>query len=438
MRVLQHSNCAKKMREIKKTLERLAGGEKVALWGRGASTASVEKLFAKAGIECVYYSDNPTDKKFDFGAAKKHRLAVYSPAFQSSNKFFEAAKAENVATLGEPDIAGKCWKGKIVAISGTNGKTTLTSFLTLALNNAGFNAISAGNIGTPLCEFVESECETRTAVLELSSFQTMRLKYLHPDAYIWTNFAPDHLDWHKDMREYFLAKLNLAKMLKKDIFIAGKSVYDFAKSEGIKLPDFLKIAEKSQAENPPPPFDNSIQSENFAMAKAFWKVWSLDEQILGNSAKSFSLSKFRFAKTAEIGKVGFWNDSKATNAHAAIAALRELKGKKVFWIGGGKNKNCDLKELAQTVRECANGACLIGQTAEILKNEIKSLKNGIFTCQTLEEAVKIAFEKSKNGGNVLFSPSFSSFGMFKNYAERGRAFDAEVLKLKEFQHNNIK
>lgn len=427
------------MREIKRILERLSGGVEVALWGRGASAASVEKLFAKAGIECVYYSDSPEDKKFDFDAAKKHRLAVYSPAFQNSNKFFEAAKSANVITLGEPDIAGKCWRGKIVAISGTNGKTTLTSFLTLALNNAGFKAVSAGNIGTPLCDFVESECETRIAVLELSSFQTMRLKYLNPDAYIWTNFAPDHLDWHKDMREYFLSKLNLAKHLKKEVFIAGKSVLDFADSEGISLPNFVKIVEKSSVQNPPPPFDNSIQSENFAMAKAFWNAWSLDGGILENSAKNFSLSKFRFAKTAEIGKTSFWNDSKATNAHAAIAALRELKGKKVFWIGGGKNKNCDLKELAQTVRECADGACLIGQTAEILKNEIKSLKNGIFTCKTLEEAVKIAFEKSKNGGNVLFSPSFSSFGMFKNYAERGGAFDAEVLKLKEFhQQKSIK
>lgn len=421
------------MQEINHILERLSGGEKVALWGRGASTASVEKLFAKANIECVYYSDNPDDEKFDLASAKKHRLAVYSPAFQDSNKFFEVAKKSNVTTLGEPDIAGKCWRGKVIAISGTNGKTTLTSFLNLALKNAGFDAICAGNIGTPLCDFITGECESRIAVLELSSFQIMRLKYLNPEAYIWTNFAPDHLDWHKDMCEYFLAKLNLIKLLKKDIFIAGKSVLDFANSENISLPNYTKIVEKSSVENPPAPFDNSIQAENFAMANALWQTLSLDNEILFNSAKEFSLSKFRFAKTAEINGVSFWNDSKATNAHAAIAALNELKGKNVFWIGGGKNKNCDLSELAQAVRDCADGACLIGQTADILKNEIKSLKNGIFACKTLEEAIKIAFEKTKNGGNVLFSPSFSSFGMFKNYADRGNVFDAEVFKLKEFQ-----
>ncbi len=421
------------MQEIKHILSRLSGGKKVALWGRGASTKSVEKLFAKAGIGCVYYSDNLGDNSFDLTCAKEHNLAVYSPAFQTSHKFFEVAKSLNITTLGEPDIAGKCWKGKIFAISGTNGKTTLTSFLTNALKNAGFDAIAAGNIGTPLCEFIESDCETRIAVLELSSFQIMRLKYLYPEAYIWTNFAPDHLDWHENLEEYFSAKLNLTNLLKKEIFIAGKSVLDFANSQNIALPLYAKIVEKSSVENPPAPFNNSIQVENFAMAKALWHSLALDFDVLVNSAKTFSLSKFRFAKTAEISGVTFWNDSKATNAHAAIAALKELKGQNLFWIGGGKNKNCDLSELAQAVRDCAEGACLIGQTAEILKNEIKSLKSGIYACKTLEEAIKIAFEKTKNGGNVLFSPSFSSFGMFKSYADRGSSFDAEVLKLKEFQ-----
>ena len=363
----------------------------------------------------------------------KWGLAVYSPAFQSSHRFFKAAQEANVLALGEPDIAGKCWKGKVIAITGTNGKTTLTSFLTLALNKAGFDAVSAGNIGTPLCEFVESGIESRIAVCELSSFQAMRLKCLKPDAAIWTNFAPDHLDWHKDMREYFLAKLNLASLLNKEIFIMGKSVADFAQAENIPLPRFASVAEKESAKNPPAPFDNSIQAENFSLALAFWKKWALPESALYGAAKEFSLAKFRFAKTAEICGAAFYNDSKATNAHAAIAALRELKGKRVFWIGGGKNKNCENSELAKCVRECAEGACLIGQTAEILKNEIKSLPKGVFTCKTLREAVEIAFENSKNGGNVLFSPAFSSFGMFKNYAERGKAFDDAVANIANFQ-----
>ena len=415
------------MRETIKKLERLSGGKEVALWGEGASTRSAEKLFAKAGIPCRYYADGGAN--FDESAAKNHRLAVYSPAFQNSHKFFEAAKKANVATLGEPDIAGMCWNGKIIAITGTNGKTTLTSFLAHALNKAGCAAVSAGNIGTPLCEFIESDIESRIAVCEISSFQAMRLKYLRPDACLWTNFAPDHLDWHIDMREYFLAKLELARLLKKEIFIIGKSVADFAAAEKIALPDFAQIAEKGSVQNPPPPFDNSIQSENFALALAFWRKWALPEEALYGAAKEFSLAQFRFAKTAEICGAAFINDSKATNAHAAIAALRELKGKRIFWIGGGKNKNCGNSELAQCLRECAEGACLIGQTAEILKNEIKSLPKGIFTCKTLQEAVEIAFENSKNGGNVLFSPAFSSFGMFKSYADRGRAFDAAVSKI---------
>ena len=419
------------MRETIKKLERLSGGKKVALWGKGASAAAAEKLFAKAGISCEYYGDG--EREFDLPSAKSHRLAVYSPAFQNSHRFFKTAREANVAALGEPDIAGACWNGRIIAITGTNGKTTLTSFLALALRKAGFEAVSAGNIGTPLCEFIESDAESRIAVCELSSFQAMRLKYLKPDACLWTNFAPDHLDWHLDMREYFLAKLGLARLLKKEIFVVGKSVADFAAKENIALPRFVQIAQKESAPNPPPPFDNSIQAENFALALAFWKKWALPENALYGAAKEFSLAKFRFAKTAEIRGATFFNDSKATNAHAAMAALRELKGKRIFWIGGGKNKNCDNSELAECVRECAEGACLIGQTAEILKNEIKSLPKGIFTCKTLREAVEIAFENSKNGGNVLFSPAFSSFGMFKNYSERGKAFDVAVANIGNFQ-----
>ena len=273
------------MLETVKKLERLSGGKKVALWGRGASTASAEKLFAKAGIECEYYGDG--EKEFDSSAAESHRLAVYSPAFQNSHRFFDVARKANIAALGEPDIAGACWNGKIVAITGTNGKTTLTSFLALALRKAGFDAVSAGNIGTPLCEFIESDIESRIAVCELSSFQTMRLKYLKPDACLWTNFAPDHLDWHLDMREYFLAKLELARLLKKEIFIIGESVADFAAKENIALPRFAQIAEKASAQTPPPPFDNSIQAENFALALAFWEKWALTESALYAAAKEF-------------------------------------------------------------------------------------------------------------------------------------------------------
>ena len=124
------------MRETIKKLERLSGGKKVALWGKGASAAAAEKLFAKAGISCEYYGDG--EREFDLPSAKSHRLAVYSPAFQNSHRFFKTAREANVAALGEPDIAGACWNGKIVAITGTNGKTTVTWIHAEFLRAGGF------------------------------------------------------------------------------------------------------------------------------------------------------------------------------------------------------------------------------------------------------------------------------------------------------------
>ncbi len=417
------------MDSTKSTLEKLSGGLSIALWGEGVSTKSVEKLCSKFGISCVYYSDINGANKFDECAAKNHKLAIYSPSWKNSDPYFEIAKNANIQTMGEPELAGLLWKGKVIAISGTNGKTTLTAFLAQALNKAGFEAYALGNIGEPMCEYADKS-EGKIAVCELSSFQGMRLKHLGPDAYVWTNFAPDHLDWHSNLKEYFLAKLEISKTLKSEIFIVGSGIEEAAKEFNVTLPGFTSIVKKSENISAPAPFNNSIQAENFELAKALFAKLGLDENILYETAKAFKLASHRFALTAEIEGIKFWNDSKATNAHSAIAALKELKGKNLFWIGGGKNKYCDLDSLIKTVSECAVGAALIGQTAEILKDKLPQLPLGVKICKTLDEAVNFAFKSSKKGGNVLFSPAFSSFGMFENYEDRGKSFEKIVLCLK--------
>ncbi len=407
----------------------LAGGAEVALWGAGVSTAAAARLFAKFGVSCRTYSDAPGGEPFDASAAGRHRLAVYSPAFRPSHPFFRAAESAGVRTMGEPDLAGLFWQGRIIAVSGTNGKTTLTSFLAHALNSAGIPAVAAGNIGTPLCEFAPGG-EGVTAVCELSSFQGMRLESLRPDAFAWTNFAPDHLDWHADMREYFLAKLNIARRMRGRTLVAGSGIREAAEEFGAALPEFAEFTEDAQYPAAPAPFDNSVQRENFALASALWRKLGLDGEILLRAAEGFSLPPHRLAKCAQIGGVSFWNDSKATNAHAAIAALRELKTRRPFWIGGGKDKFCDDSALVRAVAECARGAALIGQTAETLKPKLQGLELGAHTCPDMAAAVELAFKKCGDFGDILFSPGYSSFGMFKSYADRGKSFEEAVLCLK--------
>lgn len=417
------------MKLAEEKILKLSGGKKVALWGRGVSTKSAEKLLEKFGIECVYYGDAEGEEKFGSSAARMHALAVYSPAFKPSHPFFEAAKTGGARTLGEPDLGGLLWSGKIIAITGTNGKTTLTSFLAHALKKAGIDALPCGNIGRPICDFA-LQSFGKTAVCEISSFQAMRLSLLKPDALVWTNFAPDHLDWHADLREYFEAKLRLAKLLKSGVFIYGSGVAQAAQKYALSLPDFARFADKQLISGAPHPFDNSIQRENFALACKLFEALKLDKKILFEACADFELAPHRFAKVCSIAGVNFWNDSKATNAHAAIAALRELKGKKIFWIGGGKNKFCDNSELVKTLADCAQGAALIGQSAEILRRELPDMPLGARVCESLDEAVKLALEKCEDFGEVLFSPAFSSFGMFNGYADRGKSFERAVLCLK--------
>ena len=413
--------------ENTQTIESLCEGKAVALWGRGVSTASAERLLKRLGISSIYYGEG--EKSFDESAAANHKLAIYSPSFKPNNALFETAKKCGVETMGEPDLAGLLWRGEIIVITGTNGKTTLTSFIAHALNKAGRQALALGNIGEPMCEYADNS-ENKIAVCELSSFQGMRLKHLHANALVWTNFAADHLDWHADIQEYFEAKLQIAKLLKSEIFIVGESVKNAAHEFEIALPSFTKIVSENNFIDAPAPFDNSIQSKNFATALVLWHKLGLDENILYDAAKDFKLSAHRFSKTAEINGVSFWNDSKATNVHAAIAALKELKGTPLIWIGGGKNKHCDLSELTACVKECAQGAALIGETSEFLKDGLAELPLGAKTFENLSDALKWAFEKAEKDANILFSPAFSSFGMFENYADRGKSFEKLVLCLK--------
>ena len=418
--------------DITEQISALAQNKPVAIFGTGVSGRAVQKLLNKFGIKSYFYAENE-NLIFDENSAKQHKLVVYSPAFRPDHKWILLAEKFGIECICETDLSALAWRGKIVAITGTNGKTTLTNFIASALKSAGFDAIAAGNIGLPLSDFCAdgNYSENSIAVFELSSFQTSRIKYLRPDALIWTNFDADHLDWHKDLQEYFYAKINLVKNLKSKIFIAGSSVVDYAKKFNIALPDFAKIFDETICYTAPEPFSSSIQALNFTAAKIFWQCFGLKAETLENACKNFQLPQYRFSAPYIVGNVKFYNDSKATNTHAAIAAIKELVDcPNLIWLGGGKNKNCDLSNLADIIKKYCKGAVLIGQTADILADELnkRGVKN--LKASDMQNAVEFSWNLAKDNGSVLFSPAFSSFGMFAGYAERGKSFNDAVLCLK--------
>ncbi len=413
----------------------------VAIFGDGISGKSVALLMDKMGLKYEFYSEAKGKKNFTLEDALKHSLCVYSPGFRPEHEWLKTAKSAGLETLCEPDFAALNWTGKIYCITGTNGKTTLTSFLTEALKLAKYYAFSAGNIGKPLsaycAEFYGQDNSQKIAVCEISSFQSVDMKFTHAEALLWTNFAPDHLDWHKDMREYFLAKLRIAEQMNGNLFFIGRSVFEFAKENKIELPCSAQIVEHLPYKLCPKPFDTPVQCENFSLAKAFWNAMNLDENILLEAAKNFSLADFRFGKISTFDGINFMNDSKATNAHAAIAALKALDGE-IIWIGGGKNKFCDNSDLISTLKERVSAAFLIGETKEILFKELENLLPlKAFKCNSLDEAVQKSYTLAKQIASkkvtVLFSPAFSSFGMFAGYAERGKSFDNALFSLKSLK-----
>ena len=413
----------------------LCNGKPVAIFGKGASGNAVKELLDSLGIKSVFYAESDAEI-FDESNVNKHSLIVYSPAFRPDHNWIALAEKNGATTICETDLSALVWNGKIIAITGTNGKTTLTKFLTKVLNESGFEAISAGNIGYPLSKYCAkfSNNKNKIVVYELSSFQTSKIKFLKPDILLWTNFAPDHLDWHTDIVEYFNAKNNLLNATIGKAFV-GNSVVDFAKSNDITLRKNIEILEESGIAQSPAPFDNSIQSQNFKMAMEVGKELGIPKEKFVESAKTFELPDFRFSTPIEVNQVRFYNDSKSTNAHATIGALKELKDEKhLIWIGGGKDKNCDLTELSETICKYAKSAVLIGQTSTKLKILLDGkLSDGVYVCGSMKEAVEKSAELSKNGSAVLFSPAFSSFGMFSNYADRGKSFKNEVLCLKNLK-----
>lgn len=419
----------------------------VAIFGNGISGKAVASLLDNLKIDYLIYDNKKQDGAqhcLDFSdeSSEKHSLVIFSPGFPLDHPWLILARKKACYSLTELDFAALFWKGKIIAITGTNGKSTLTKLLTQALLNLGLNGICCGNIGDPLsAQHAYFNDINAIAVCEVSSFQAEALYHFSPDALLWTNFDEDHLDRHGDLKKYFTAKWTLIHRLKSDLLFIGKSVKQFADQQEFYFPKKPFIVDESlnKKDNIDKDISESIfsaspQLENYLHALYYWKVEGYDYEILKNTALTFKPLRHRLAITDEIeGKI-FWNDSKGTNFLATIEALKFFDDK-VLWIGGGKYKGGDLEAFVKKISPFIEEAFLIGQTAERLAIllELRGVK--AFVYPSLDEAVEKAFEKglSYKFKNIVFSPGFSSYDMFSNAEERGNFFEKYVLELKRKQ-----
>jgi UDP-N-acetylmuramoylalanine--D-glutamate ligase len=410
----------------------------VAVLGYGVSGQAATALLQQCGCGVEPYDEKPAPGvRGEFGPveAKRHDLVVYSPGFPQDHPWLKTAHTAGCECLGEMDFASLFWQGRLIAVTGTNGKTTLTEFLATALRRQGLSTVPAGNIGHPLSRLDDlGSTAERTAVCEISSFQSEGLRHLRPHVLLWTNFDEDHLDRYANLRDYFEAKWNLVARLAEPKLIVGESVAQAAAKFGRQLPAFAKVARREGSEHLVPAdsvFASHPQSENYLIARAFWEMEGRPLAVLEETARSFSTRRHRLARIAEWEGVTYWNDSKGTNFHATLAAL-ETFPQPVIWIGGGKSKGGDIEGFAGRAAGRVREAFLIGETAGVLATGLHQRGVAALVCETLREAVERAHQAGRQSApaSVLFSPGFSSFDMFHDYAERGLAFEQAVLGLK--------
>lgn len=409
----------------------------IAIFGMGISGTAAIRLLESRGWTYSCYdqnSENKNQRHFGCAEAKKHKLVIYSPGFDCTHPWLQIARKTGCVCLSEIDFASLLYKGTIIGITGTNGKTTLTLFLTQALKALGLPAVATGNNDHPLSLLAINSSVETIAVCEISSFQAEPLNYLKLDALLWTNFSEDHLERHHDLEHYFAAKWNLVKRLRRPLLIVGKSVREAGQVYGYAFPHAttFKVIDTNNEDDWPAlkqsRFWTSPQRENFLLAHSYWDAQGWSKRVLENTLTFFTPPEHRLKKVAEVNGIAFWNDSKATNFASTLAALSTFK-QPVIWIGGGKAKGGDIRSFANNIAPKVHAAFLIGETATILFEHIKKIHSSVFIVERLEAAIQNAFTYAKPGAVILLSPGFSSMDQFKDYAQRGETFEKIVLNL---------
>lgn len=365
----------------------------------------------------------------------------------------KAAEKAGVRVLSEIALAARFLKGKIVGITGTNGKSTTATLAHKILKEAGLHSYLAGNIGTPLISFVERSRDHHVYVTEISSFQLAHTDTFRAAVSVFLNISMNHLDWHGTFEEYFGAKKRLvlaqgpgdiAVLNADDPLVGGLArdiparIYLFSRRREVRRGCFLRDdwiilrdGEKEErlmrsTEIPLPGLHNL---ENVMAAALVGWILGAGMRTMRSSIRTFSGLEHRLERVLSLRGVDFINDSKATTVDATVKALQSYD-RKIVLILGGRDKGADFRLLRRPARRVVKRVILLGES----KAKIAAALRGVVPlaeARSLPEATRLAFVAAGRGEIVLLAPACTSFDMFKNFEARGRAFKREVRKLKD-------
>lgn len=368
-------------------------------------------------------------------------FVVLSPGIDPVSPLAKNFSSRNIETMGELELGWRSVNMPVIAITGTNGKTTTTEMIAQVLNACGQRTIACGNIGKPLCEVALENRDLDVLTVEVSSFQLENIRTFRPSISVWLNFAPDHLDRYRSVAEYRAAKLRIFEKQTGDdaaVVNAGETLPEIAArtvtfSAYTDQADFrleggsivyqstpvLRMAETK--------LRGSHNIENLMATLAVGLARGLSFEQMLPPLCAYEPQPHRCEFVREVGGVTYINDSKATNLDAVEKGLL-AQNKTVILIAGGKDKGFTFETLRPLVSEKARAAVLIGEMASRIAKDWA----GAVPCEiahSLADAVERAHGMAHPGEVVLFSPGTSSFDMFKSYADRGDQFRALVHAL---------
>ena len=377
-------------------------------------------------------------------------LIVLSPGVDIHASFLEGARKRGVQIISEIELASRFTKTPIIAVTGTNGKSTVTTLIGDILRQAGKKVAVGGNLGTPFIALLEQE-PVDYFILEISTFQLEGIKTFRPDIAIILNITPDHLDRHKTVEEYVNLKGRISAFQnEEDILVLNKDDENVMKqgerckakkvffsllgkvAEGVYLKNgsiFTYFDEKEQNILSVGKLQTAMQfqTENLLSAIVVATLVNATKSDIANVAMRFKGLDHRVEWVRTVHGIDFVNDSKGTNVGALHKSLK-IFSRPIVLIAGGKDKGGDFRVLKELFKEKVKHLVLIGET----KNKFREILNGSFSyedAESMEDAVGRAMKKSIAGDIVLLSPGCSSFDMFESFVERGNQFKEIVGRL---------
>jgi len=430
---------------------------KVGIIGGGESGIGAALLAKKEGLE-VFLSDagklseayrhelENNKIPFEEGGHTLERLSstdvvIKSPGVPGDVEVLNYLRSKGIKIISEIEFGSCFYSGKVIAITGSNGKTTTSGLIHHLLITGGMNAGLGGNYGTSFCRLLTDDEVPEIMVLEISSFQLDDVEQFRPDVSLLLNVTPDHLDRYQgDVMKYGRAKLKIAEKQKgNDLFIYNGD--DEISAQLIKEIDLsMDTIVVSEGD-----YLNGILSKELGayfeikligrhnLFNAYCAIQAvrhvgLDDSIINLGLKTFNNAPHRMETIAVINDIKYINDSKATNVDAVYYALEGIK-ENIIWIVGGTDKGNDYTPLMDLVAKKVNAIVCLGLDNEKLKKTFYSIVPVIEESRSMEDAIRRATTHAGQGEVVLLSPACASFDLFRNYMDRGEQFRAEVWKL---------